>query len=86
MELINEAGTNDNRTKPYFSQEMMDTITWSTDWQDQMYYYNAPKTSHSFTFTGGSNHSTYSSSLSYFGQDGIVAKGKSQFDRLTYRP
>jgi len=85
MEIINEAGTNDNRTNPYFSQAAMDTITWSTDWQDQMYYYNAPKTSHSFSFTGGSDHSTYSSSLSYFGQDGIVAEGKSNFKRITYR-
>jgi TonB-dependent starch-binding outer membrane protein SusC len=85
MEIINEANTNDGSSKQKFPQAMMDTITWSTNWQDEMYNYNAPKTSHTFTFTGGSNTSTYSSSISYYSQDGIVAKGKSGFDRLTYR-
>ncbi|MFZ5939405.1 MAG: SusC/RagA family TonB-linked outer membrane protein [Bacteroidota bacterium] len=85
MDIINEAGVNDKRTNPYFSQAMMDTINWSTDWQDEMYYYNAPKTNHTFSFNGGSENSTFSSSLSYFGQDGIVAEGKSNFNRLTYR-
>ena len=83
--IINEAKANDGSSTPYFPQEMQDTIKWSTDWQDEMYYKNAPKTSHTFTFTGGSAASTYSSSLSYYSQDGIVAEGKSNFDRLTYR-
>jgi TonB-linked SusC/RagA family outer membrane protein len=85
MDIINEAVVNDGGKTPKFSDAMRDTITWSTDWQDEMYYRNAPKTSHTFTFTGGGANSTYSSSLSYYSQDGIVAKGKSNFDRLTYR-
>lgn len=85
MDIINEAGTNDRRTRPYFSDAMRDTINWSTDWQDEMYYYNAPKMSHTFSFSGGSDKSVYSSSLSYYSQDGIVAKDKSNFERLTYR-
>lgn len=64
---------------------MRDTINQGTDWQDEMYFYNAPKLSHTISFTGGSDVSTYSSSLSYYSQDGIVAKNKSNFERFTYR-
>ncbi len=85
MDIINEAGTNDGRTTPYFPDEMRDTVNWSTDWQDEMYYYNAPKTSHTVSFSGGSDRGTYSSSLSYYAQNGIIAKGKSNFERMTYR-
>jgi len=85
MEIINEAGANDGRANPYFPDAATDTINWSTDWQDEMYYYNAPKTSHTFSLSGSSEKSTYSSSLSYYSQDGIVAKDKSNFERLTYR-
>lgn len=67
-----------------FNQEMVDTLA-NTDWQDEMFYYNAPKVSHTISMSGGSENATYSSSLSYFKQDGIVAKGKSQFERITYR-
>ena len=85
MDIMNEAGVNDGRNNPIFPDAMRDTINWSTDWQDEMYYYNAPKTSHTFSLSGGSENSTYSSSLSYYSQDGIVAKDKSNFERLTYR-
>ncbi len=85
MDIINEAGSNDGRTSPYFPNAMRDTINWDTDWQDEMYFYNAPKTGHTISFTGGTDVSTYSSSISYYSQDGIVAKGKSNFERLTYR-
>lgn len=85
VNIINEAADNDDRTNPYFSQAMIDTLAWDTDWQEEMYYRNAPKVSHTVSFTGGSENGTYSSSLNYFSQDGIVAKGKSNFERITYR-
>ncbi len=85
MDIINEAGENDGRSTPFFGDVARDTILWSTNWQDEMYYKNAPKTSHTFFLNGGSEKSTYSSSLSYYAQDGIVAKGKSKFERITYR-
>jgi len=88
ISILNEAYVNDGRTRPYFSDEtvnLIDSMGWNTDWQDEMYYYNAPKTSHSFSFTGGSENSTYSSSLTYYSQDGIVGKGKSNFKRINYR-
>lgn len=84
MDIINEAGFNDGRSNPYFSDEMRDSV-YTTNWQDEMYYYNAPKTSHTFSLNGSTEKSTYSSSLSYYSQDGIVAQNKSNFERITYR-
>lgn len=89
IEIINEARDNDSPTpRTWFSDETMqiiDSAGWNTDWQDEMYNYNAPKTSHSFSFTGGSDNSTYSSSINYFRQEGIVGAGKSNFERINYR-
>ena len=76
--LTNEASINGG-LGPKFSQSQIDSFTADTDWQDEMFYYNAPKQSHSVSFTGGSDKLEYSSSFNYFGQDGIVAKGKSNF-------
>lgn len=50
-----------------------------------MFYYDAPKQNHALSFTGGSDKIEYSSSLNYFKQDGIVTKGKSNFERISYR-
>lgn len=84
MTLINEAAANAN--KPWvFSQAFMAKNEYNTDWQDELFNYNAPIQSHVLSISGGDEKSTYSSSLSYFGQDGIVAKGNSNFKRITYR-
>lgn len=83
--IINEAADNDGRANPIFSASAIDTMRWDTDWQDEMYYKNAPKMSHSVSFTGGSDNGTYSSSINYYSQDGIVGKGKSNFERITFR-
>jgi TonB-linked SusC/RagA family outer membrane protein len=85
IELFNEAFENDGKSNPLYAQEAIDTMIWDTDWQDEMYYYNAPKQSHTISINGGGEHSAYSSSLSYFSQDGIIAKGKSNFERITFR-
>ena len=84
IDIINEASQNDNNYD-YFDQDMIDTLRWDTDWQDEMYYKNAPKTSHNFSVSGGSENSTYFSSLAYYSQDGIIAEGKSKFERINYR-
>ena len=81
--LQNEAAA--NAGQPWkFPQAMMDTLQWNTDWQDQMFHYNAPKTNHEITFSGGNDKASFLSSLNYFKQEGIVAKGKSEFERFTY--
>ncbi|MGK7397468.1 MAG: SusC/RagA family TonB-linked outer membrane protein [Candidatus Cyclobacteriaceae bacterium M3_2C_046] len=84
IDVINEAALNAGQPVR-FPQSMTDTLTANTDWQDQMFYQGAPKTSHTLSFTGGSENSSYSSSLSYYSQDGIVAEGNSKFERFTYR-
>ncbi len=82
--LINEASINGGQGIA-FSPADIEGFTSDTDWQDEMFYYNAPKQNHSLSFTGGSDKLEYASSLSYFSQDGIVAKDKSNFQRISYR-
>lgn len=82
--MINEAALNAGQ-EPKFDQAMVDTLGWFTDWQDKMFNYWAPKTSHVVSMTGGTEKATYSSSLAYFAQEGIVAEGQSDYERITYR-
>ncbi len=82
--LINEASLNGTGNFR-FTQDQIAGFTADTDWQDEMFNYNAPKQNHSFTFNGGTEKTSYSSSLNYFNQEGIVAKGKSSFERISYR-
>lgn len=56
-----------------------------TDWQDEVFYYNAPISSNELNVSGGSDKITYYSSVNYFQQDGIVAEGKSNYMRLSAR-
>ena len=82
--LTNEAALNGGQA-PKFSQADIESFTADTDWQDEMFNYNAPKQNHSLSFTGGSDKIEYSSSVNYFSQDGIVAKGNSNFEKIGYR-
>lgn len=84
MMLTNEAAINGGLA-PKFSAADMANYTSNTDWQDEMFNYDAPKQNHSISLTGGTDKITYSSSLNYFKQDGIVAKGKSSFEKFAYR-
>ncbi len=56
-----------------------------TDWQDEVFYYNAPISSNEINVSGGSDRITYYSSVNYFQQDGIVAQDKSNYKRLSAR-
>lgn len=84
MMLTNEAAINGGLA-PKFSAAQMASYTADTDWQDEMFNYDAPKQNHSISFNGGTEKTTYSSSINYFKQDGIVAKGKSQYEKFSYR-
>ncbi len=84
MMLTNEAAINGGKA-PQFSPADMASYTADTDWQDEMFNYNAPKQNHSISMNGGSDKLEYSSSLNYFKQEGIVAKGKSNFEKFAYR-
>ena len=56
-----------------------------TDWQDEVFYYNAPISSNELNVSGGSDRITYYSSVSHLQQDGIVAQDKSKYMRLSAR-
>ena len=82
--LINEAALNGGQDYAFTAADIAG-FTANTDWQDEMFYYDAPKQNHALNFSGGSDKIEYSSSINYFKQDGIVAKGKSNFERISYR-
>ena len=84
LTLTNEASINGNGTLR-FTPAQIAAYTADTDWQDEMFNYDAPKQNHSVSFTGGSEKSSYSSSVNYFKQEGIVGKGKSDFEKYSYR-
>lgn len=84
FQVINEAYINEGQS-PFFSVSDINDVTWSTNWQDEMYNYNAPKSSHTVSMTGGSETGSFASSLNYFAQEGIVGAGNSNFQRVTFR-
>jgi len=86
MMIMNESFANDGRSIPFPDRdERIADIGAGTDWQDAVFFDNAPMTNHSLRLSGGSETSTFMTSLSYRQQDGIVAEGKSNFERLTFR-
>ena len=86
MMIMNESFRNDGRSIPFPDiDERIADIGSGTDWQDAVFFENAPMTDHSLRLSGGSETSTFMTSLSYRQQDGIVAEGKSNFERLTFR-
>ncbi|MFN2380160.1 MAG: SusC/RagA family TonB-linked outer membrane protein [Bacteroidales bacterium] len=82
--ILNEAYYNDSRPLPISNEELI-KFQEGTDWQEEVFYRNAPVLNHQVSVSGGTENSTYASSFSYFSQDGIVAKGKSNFERYTFR-
>jgi TonB-linked SusC/RagA family outer membrane protein len=82
--IQNEAYFNSGLPMP-FSETEISKLGAGTDWQKEVSYFNAPVQNHQVSFSGGSDKSTFSSSFSYFTQDGTLAKGKSNFDRYTGR-
>lgn len=83
MMLTNEAAMNGGLS-PKFSAAQIAENTVETDWQDEMFNYNAPKQNHSISLNGGNEKLSYSSSINYFNQEGIVAKGKSKYEKFGY--
>jgi TonB-dependent starch-binding outer membrane protein SusC len=86
MMIMNESFANDGRAIPFPDIDArIAQIGDGTNWQDEVFYFNAPVTDHSLRLSGGSPTSTYMTSMSYRQQDGIVARGKSNYERLTFR-
>lgn len=61
------------------------TLGEGTDWQDEIFYRNAPIQSNELSISGGTDRMTYYSSVNLFQQDGIIGEGKSNYQRLSAR-
>lgn len=86
MMIMNESFANDGRTIPFPNiDQRIEEVGSGTDWQDEVFFFNAPITDQTLTLSGGSESSRFLTSLSYRNQDGIVAEDKSNFERLTFR-
>jgi TonB-linked SusC/RagA family outer membrane protein len=83
--IQNEAAFNGGQSLPFTSEDLDYYSKYKgTDWQEAVLYRNAPVTQQQISFRGGDKTSSYNMSASYFGQDGILAKDKSKFERYTF--
>ena len=80
--IMNEGARNAGLTEPF---DLNEIPKHNTNWQDHLFVKNAPMQNHEISITGGSDKTTYATSLSYFSQQGIIGGDKSQFDRITAR-
>jgi TonB-dependent starch-binding outer membrane protein SusC len=80
--MMNEGAANGGFNLPFDNPSQFGQ---GTDWQDALFNYNAPISNHSVNISGSSAKTSYSSTFSYFNQEGIVGGDKSQFERFTYR-
>ncbi|MBT3208071.1 MAG: TonB-dependent receptor [Bacteroidetes bacterium] len=80
-ELMNQGARNANQDEPFDMNE----VAHNTDWQSYIFEKNVPIVNHDINVSGGNEKSFYSSSISYFSQQGIIGGSQSQFDRLTAR-
>ncbi|SNT34675.1 TonB-linked outer membrane protein, SusC/RagA family [Ekhidna lutea] len=80
--LMAEAGVLNLAREPFDPNEIPAN---DTDWQEELFTNNAPIESHSISISGGSEKSTFLSSVSYFNQEGIIGGDKSKFERYTAR-
>ncbi len=80
--LMNEGARNAGLSEPF---DLNEIPKYNTNWQDHLFQENAPITNHELSVSGGTETSTYASSLSYFSQQGIIGGDRSQFDRISAR-
>jgi len=85
MTLMNERQINDNGSPLYTAEQIANAKT--TDWQDEVFNYNAPIQNHQLSLTGGNDKISYFLSFGYFNQEGIVGGdyGKSNYERYSLR-
>lgn len=83
--MRNEAAVNSGKL-PVFTNEDIAAMGSGTNWMDEMFVKDAITQNYSIGFQGGSEISTYSSSLSYTGQEGIVGgRDLSNYERYNFR-
>ncbi|MAE83992.1 MAG: SusC/RagA family TonB-linked outer membrane protein [Flammeovirgaceae bacterium] len=85
--IMNEAAINSGKV-PYFSNAEIDSLAANanTNWMDQMFVENAVTQNYALGFSGGTETSNFSTSLSYTGQEGIVGGAAlSNYERYGFR-
>lgn len=80
--LMNEGARNSGLTEPFDLNEVAPN---NTNWQDELFFENAPMQNHQISITGGNDKSSFASTMSYFTQEGIIGGPKSMFERYTGR-
>ena len=82
--MINEGFINSGAAPIYKDPWSFGT---GTDWQKEVFYYNAPQSQHELSVSGASDKVNYYLSLGFISQDGIVGGnyGRSNYDRMTIR-
>ena len=60
---------------------------YNTNWQDELFYNDAPVVNHQLSLSGGTDKGNYYLSFAYFSQDGIAGGNykRSNYDRYTVR-
>lgn len=83
--IMNETAINSGKL-PYFTADEISAMGNGTNWMDEMFYDNAVTQNYNLGINGGSDYSTYSISMSYTGQEGIVGgPDVSNYDRYNLR-
>lgn len=80
--LMNEASVNSGMA-PLFDDPS--SLGVGTDWQEVVFNKNAAIHNTSLSLSGSTKKSRFFTSMGYYSQDGIVAKGNSNYNRLTLR-
>ena len=82
--MMNEAAINDGNAPKYADPY---SFGEGTDWQDELFNWNAPQQSHQLTINGGSGRNQYFVSAGWFTQEGIVGGdyGRSNYERFSVR-
>ena len=80
--IQNEAAANSGATLP-FTDEQIASFHQGTDWQEAILNRNAGVQRHNVRVSAGTARSSFNGSAAYLNQDGILAKGKSNFKRYT---
>lgn len=82
--IMNEARVNSGFAPLYTQDEIANMV--NNDWQEELFNEGAVKQNHSLLITGGDSKATYSTGVSYFGQEGLIGSqtNQSQYDRVTF--
>lgn len=83
--ILNEAALNSGSQR-FFSNDEIAELGEGTDWMDEMFTDKAVTQNYTLSFSGGNETSTFSSSIAYTGDEGVVGgKDLSNYERINFR-